>query len=103
MSIVFHILQEEYDRLNQASQAYKKEISAEVKGSVKIKHIGKNEYLYVQRREGKKVIQEYIGEFHSSKACAVVESISKRKKNEASLKRVLNDLKDVKKVLRGKI
>ncbi len=103
MSIVFHVMQEEYDRLNQALQAYKKNISAEVKGSVKVKRIGKNEYLYVQRRIGKKVIQEYIGEFHSSKARAVVESISKRKKNEASLKKVLNDLKEVEKVLRGKI
>ncbi len=103
MSIIFHILQEEYDRLNQASQAYKKNISSEIKGSVKVKHIGKNDYLYVQRREGKKIIQEYIGEFHSSKARAVFESISKRKKNEASLKKVLSDLSEVKKVLRGKI
>lgn len=103
MSIVFHVIKEEFDRLNQAAQAYKNNISSEIRGSAKVKHIGKNEYLYVQRREGKKVFQEYIGVIHSKRSVSVLESMSKRKKNEVSLKKVLNDLKDAKKVLRGKI
>jgi hypothetical protein len=103
VSIVFHVMKEEYERLNQASQAYRANISLQIRGSVKIKPIGNNEYLYVQRREGQWVVQEYIGEIHSKKAISVLESISKRKKIEESLKKVLNDLKEVKKVLRGKI
>jgi len=103
MSIVFHVMKEEYDRLNQAAQAYRNNISSEIRGSAKVKHVGKNEYLYIQRREGDKVIQEYIGEIHSNRSVSVLESINKRKKNEASLKKVLSDLKEVKRVLRGKI
>lgn len=103
MSIVFHILKEEYDRLIQAENIYKKAIAAEVRGSPKVKQIGDNEYLYLQRRIGKRVVQEYIGCLHSKKAASVLDSINKRKKNEESLKRVLNDMNEIKKVLRGKI
>jgi hypothetical protein len=99
-------MKEEYGRLIEAEQFYKKQIDEEKRnfsGSVCLKFRGKNEYLYLQRREGEKIVHEYIGEVHSKKAIAALESVNKRKKHEEYLKDISNTLKDVKKVLRGKI
>ena len=106
MGLIFSIMKEEYGRLIEAIQFYKKKVDEEernFKGSAKIRFRGKNKYLYLQRRDGGKIIHEYIGEIHSKRAIAAVESINKRKKHEEYLKDLSSTLKDVKKVLRGKI
>ena len=103
MSIIFDIVKEEYSRLNEALQVYSKRVAEEIKGASRIKLVGKKKYLYIEKREGPKVVYKYIGEIHSPQAASTLESIKRRKKNEDSLKKVRNDLKDVKKVLRGKI
>jgi|SRR5690554_44570 len=103
MSVIFHIMKEEYERLKEAENAYRKNISRELKGAPRIKHIGNKDYLYLEKREGAKVVYQYVGEVHSEKSISVMESVKRRKKNESSLKNVLRDLKDVKKVLHGKI
>jgi lysozyme family protein len=103
MSIIFDIVKEEYSRLNEALQVYSKRAAKEIKGASRIKLVGKKKYLYIEKREGAKVVYKYIGEIHSPQAASTLESIKRRRKNEESLKKVRNDLKDVKKVLRGKI
>lgn len=103
MSIIFGIMKEEYSRLDEAQIVYREKISCEIKGSPRIKHIGKKDYLYLVKRKDDKVIYKYIGEIHSAKAVSALESIKRRRKNEESLKKVQKDLKEVKKVLRGKI
>ena len=103
MSIIFHIVKEEYDRLIEAQDVYKERISKEIRGSPRTKHFGKKDYLYLEYRDGEKIVYKYVGEGNSPKAIEVLESVKRRKKNEESLKKVKLDLKDVKKVLRGKI
>lgn len=103
MGIIFDIVKEEHSRLNEALQVYGKRIAHEIKGASRIKLVGNKKYLYIEKREGPRVVYKYIGEIHSPKAASALESIKRRKKNEESFKRVRNDLKDVKKVLRGKI
>lgn len=103
MSIIFHIMKEENQRLLEAERVYLKHVNLEVKGSPRIKHFGKKDYLYVEKREGPKVVYDYIGPAGGEKALKVLESIKRRRKDAESLKKVRNDLKDVKKVLRGKI
>ena len=106
MGLIFSIMKEEYGRLIEAIEFYKKKVDEEernFKGSAKIRFRGKNQYLYLQRRDGKRIIHEYIGEVRSKKAIAALESVNKRKKHEKSVKDLSNTLKDVKKVLRGKI
>jgi len=46
---------------------------------------------------------EYIAPEGTAKANAVLESVKRRRKFEESLKRILPDLRDVKKVLHGKV
>jgi hypothetical protein len=103
MSIIFHIMKEEHQRLLEAERVYLKHVKREVKGSPRIKRFGKKDYLYVEKREGPKVVYDYVGPANSEKALKVLESIMRRRKDADSLKKVRNDLKDVKKVLRGKI
>lgn len=103
MSIIFHIMKEEYDRLLEAESVYRKSVENAVQGAPRIKHIGNKGYLYLERRNGRKVIDEYVAPAESKKAIDVLNAVKKRRKDMASLKKVLKDLKDVRKVLRGKI
>jgi len=96
-------MKEEYDRLIEAERVYRNSIANEVKGSARIKHIGNKEYLYLEKRDGAKVVYEYIGAADCQKAQKTLESIKKRKKDQLALNRILKDLKEVRKVLRGKI
>ncbi len=103
MSIIFHIMKEEYERLLEAERVYRAGIEKEVSGSPRIKSIGNRRYVYLERREGKKVVYQYIAPEGTAKANAVLESVKRRRKFEESLKRILPDLRDVKKVLHGKV
>ncbi len=103
MSIIFHIMKEEYDRLIEAESVYRKSVVNAVQGAPRIKHIGNKDYLYLERREGRKVVDEYVGPAESKKAVEILNIVKRRRKDQESLKKVLHDLKDVKKVLRGKI
>lgn len=103
MSIIFHIMQEEYERLCEAEKAYKAAAEKEVQGAPRIKHIGNRDYLYLQKRSGGKVVDNYVGPADSRKALDAVESVKRRRKHTESLRHVRKDLKDVRKVLRGKI
>ena len=103
MSIIFGIMKEEYDRLREAEGVYRKSVEKAVQGAPRIKHIGNKDYLYLEKRKGHKVVDEYVGPAESKKAVEIVNVVKRRRKDQESLKKVLRDLKDVKKVLRGKI
>jgi len=103
MSIIFQIMKEEYDRLCEAEKAYSKSAESEVQGAPRIKRIGNKDYLYLERRKGKKVLYKYVGAADSKKALKIVESVKHRRKDIEALRRIRKDLKDVRKVLRGKI
>jgi hypothetical protein len=103
MSIIFHIMKEEYDRLCEAEHAYRKSVLDAAQGAPRIKRIGNKDYLYLERRKGKKVVYDYIGHADGPKAAEVLAAVKRRNKDRDSLRRILDDLKDVKKVLRGKI
>jgi len=103
MSIIFHIMKEEYDRLGEAERVYRRSVKKAVRGAPRIKRIGKKEYLYLESRTGSKVADEYIGPAGSEKALKVMEEVKRRRKDQESLKKIRQDLKEVKRVLRGKI
>jgi hypothetical protein len=103
MSIIFHIMHEEYERLLTAESVYLKSVEKAVQGSPRIKQIGNKNYLYLQKRDGQKVISDYIGPAQSKKAAEILDAVQRRRKNQESLNKIRSDLKDVKKVLSGKI
>lgn len=103
MSSIFHILKEEHERLNEARQAYEAAIAREEQGAPQIKHLGRQDYLYLARRNGPKVRFRYIGQLNKPEARKVMESVNRRREYEELLKGVKADLKEVKRALRGKI
>jgi hypothetical protein len=103
MSIIFHIMKEEYDRLQEALRVYSQRIAEQPRGAPRIRHIGHRDYLYLKKRQGQKVVEKYVGPSDSPQAQTVLAQVEKRRKAEKSLRKVRHDLKDVEKVLRGKV
>lgn len=102
MSSIFHVIEEELDRLMEAKAAYEAAIEKEVKGSPQIKHIGRKDYLYLARREGSKIQFRYVGNTNEPKAIRAIESVKRRREYENLLKGVKSDLREVRKALRGR-
>jgi hypothetical protein len=96
-------MKEEYQRLIEADKAYRNNIAHMPHGSPRVKHIRNRDYLYLARREGRKVVYDYIGPADSEQAKKTIEQVQRRKRFEELLKDIHRNLKDVKKVLRGKI
>lgn len=103
MSTIFHVMKEEYDRLIEADLAYRHNIEKMPHGAPRVKHIHNRDYLYLARRKGVKVIYDYIGATDSERAKKTLVEVERRKRFEGLLKDIHRNLKDVKKVLRGKI
>lgn len=103
MSTIFHVMKEEYDRLIEADRVYRDNIDKMPHGSPRIKHIRNRTYLYLARRDGIKVVYDYIGPADSEQAKKIIDLVDRRKRYEGLLKDIHRNLKDVKKVLRGKI
>jgi hypothetical protein len=75
--------------------SYQAAIAKEVRGAPRLKRRGFNYYLYLEKREGPKVVHEYIGNVESDKAIQVSKSIKKRKEYQALLKKAKANLNDV--------
>jgi hypothetical protein len=103
MNTIFHIMKEEYERLIEADQVYRNNIGQMPKGSPRIKHIRNGDYLYLAHRAGSRVVYDYVGPIDSEPTKNTLEQIKRRKRYEDLLKDIQRNLKDVKKVLRGKI
>ena len=103
MSSVFHILEEELERLNEAKKAYQAAIKREYQGAPQIKQVGRKQYLYLARRKQQKIHYLYVGHADGQKALDILDSIKRRREYEELLKGVNRDLKEVRKALRGKV
>lgn len=103
MAVIFHVLKEEFERLQETEHGYSKAIAVMPRGTPSI-HIRRNKkYLYLQYRDGDRIIHDYIGPQGSDKAKETLEKVAQRKRYEKLLKETKSALKDVKKALRGKI
>ena len=102
MSIIRGILEEELKRLEELSVFYKEKIEKIPRGSISAKERGGNRYIYLARREGKKVIFDYVGKDVPEIRDALNENIRPRKEYQAKLRQVRENIKVVKRALRGK-
>ena len=103
MSTVFHVMKEEYDRLQDAERLYTSKIDELPKGKPRIKRVNGGDYLYLNRREGTKIVDEYVGRVDSDNANEILVLVEKRDRFVQLRKEVRARLKEVNKVLRGKI
>jgi len=103
MSVIFHVLKEEFERLVETESSYKKAIAAMPRGAPRIRQIRNKKYLYLEYRDGKKVVHDYIGPQDSEKTKDILEKVAQRRRYEKLLKETKEALRDVRKALRGKI
>ncbi len=102
MSSVFHVIEEEFERLKEAEAAYEAAIAKEQQGAPQKKRVGRKDYLYLAKRNGAKVKFIYIGHAEDPKTIKVLDSVKRRREYEKLLKGVKKDIKEVKKALRGR-
>ncbi len=103
MSVIFHVMKEEYERLVETEISYSNAIAKLPRGTPHYRQRRNTYYLYLEYRDGNRVVQEYVGPKDSQKAKEVLEKVEQRKRYEKLLEQTRSGLKDVKKVLRGKI
>ncbi len=103
ISVIFHVMKEEHDRLIEAERAYVKNIKSMPQGAPRIKHLRNKDYLYLAHRKGDKVIYDYMAPADSEKAKKILEQVEQRRRYAKLLQGIRHDFKDVKKVLRGKV
>jgi len=95
MSVVGGILKEERDRLEAQLSKYKNKLLSLPQASIR----KRKRYLYYVRRQGEKVLTEYIGELSSEKAEKAMELDMERKKYKQREKETLLELKEVRRLL----
>lgn len=96
MSFLMGVLQEELDRLEQQEMIYAQDLQELPKGYISKKKIAGKEYCYLQHRDGGKVVSKYIAAEDLPK---IEVQVKRRKQLEASLRRVREDQKKLRKVL----
>lgn len=97
MSILMGVLKEELDRLDRQQGAYERDLKELPKGYISKKNIRGKVCYYLQHRDGSKVVSKYI----SANDLPVLEAqVARRKQLEASLRRVREDRKQLRKVLK---
>ena len=102
MSIIKGILEEELKRLEELSVFYKDKLSEGPRGSISVKERGGKRYIYLARREGKKVVFDYVGKDIPKVRNALNERLSQQKEYYVKLRQVKENLREVKRSLHGK-
>lgn len=97
MSVLMGVLEEELDRLNRQEIVYKAALQEARKGYISKKNIRGKESYYLQWREGSQVKSKHISRDELPK---IEEQVQHRKQLEASLRRVKEDQKKLRKVLK---
>ena len=96
MSILMEVLQEELDRLDRQRAAYELHLQDLPRGYISKKNIRGKESYYLQHRDGSKIISKWIP---ADNLREVELRVNQRKMVEASLRRVKEDQKKLRKVL----
>ncbi len=102
MSIMMDILEEEKKRLEELMDMYRKKIEQAPQGSISAKERGGRRYLYLARREGGRVVFEYVGRDVPEVRDALSEGIRHRKEYQEKLRQARDNLREIKRALRGK-
>lgn len=102
MSIIKGILQEELERLEELSFFYKSKLAESPRGSISVKERQGKRYIYLARREDKKIIFTYIGKDVPEIRNALNERLKRRKEYQLKLRQVTNNIREIKRALRGK-
>ena len=101
MSVIKHILEEEYARLLELAESYQEKIKNLPKGSIAKKIRNNKVYLYRAYRDSDKIRYIYIGIDGSEKAKKALADREEWIKYNNLLKEVKSEIREIKRALNG--
>lgn len=98
--IIKGILEDELERNKRMLNTYTEKYNTLRKGSLFVRTIGDGQYCYLNYREGKRVISEYIGPAGCKEAQELIEQIEERKRIKNLIKDMKLEQKEIERVLK---
>lgn len=98
--VVKAVLQDELERNQRLLLRYKKELELLPKGSIFKRKIGNQEYLYLNYREGKKVVSKFLGKIEEFNSDELQIQLNKRKEYIQLIKRLELEQKELLRALK---
>jgi len=98
--VVKAVFQDELERNQRLTARYEKELESLPKGSIFKRKIGNQEYLYLNYREGEKVISKFLGKCDEFNANELQIQLDKRKEYKQLLKKLKLEQKELLKALK---
>ena len=98
--VIRSVYLDELERNKRLISRYEKEMEDLPKGSIFKRKIGNSEYIYLNYREGKKVISKFIGKTELINLTELNEKISHRKELQALIRKLKTEQKELEKELK---
>ncbi|MDP2790987.1 MAG: hypothetical protein Q8O15_04420 [Rectinemataceae bacterium] len=101
MGAIETMMQNEYMRLSRMVTRLREECLQRPKGSLALKKRGNGSYMYLVKREGGKVVTEYIGKAGAWKVKGMEAKIVERHRYEAELKEAEDQISRLRKMMKA--
>lgn len=98
--IVKGVLEDELRRNNAVIKRYQRELGVLPKGCLFVRHIGKNQYVYINMRLKDKVVSIYKGKMSNKEIEDIKEKIKKRNEYKKIIKKISVENKEIKSILK---
>ena len=100
MSVLEGVLLEEKNRLESIVLEYKKMLDKLPNGAVYIRKMNNSSFVYRRRRQGGKIISEYLGSINEARAKEAIENYNERKRIKSNLRIAKSELIKIVKVVK---
>lgn len=100
MSILEGVLAEELERIQRNIASYESLLNQLPKGYLSIQLFGGKQYAYRKKRQGKRILSEYLGPVGSPEYAKAQSDYQERKRVEANLREMRQEEKKLRKALR---
>ncbi len=98
--VIKAVFQDELERNQRLLLRYEKELEILPKGAIFKRKIGNQEYLYLNYREGKKVISKFLGKIEDFNSDEFQTQLNKRKEYKQLIKKLKLEQKELLKALK---
>ena len=95
--IIRSVFLDELERNKRMVARYEKECESLPKGSIFKRRLGKQEYFYLNYREGQKVISKFLGKANCYDITELQQKLVRRKELMSLLKKLKNEMKELEK------
>ena len=100
MSVFEGVIREEIERLSKNILAYKKLLEELPKGSLFIRKDYNSYFVYRRKRQGNKIVSEYLGPLESYKVQEEINKSNEYKRIKNNIKIAEEELKELKKAIK---